>query len=114
MPTGTRQDTRKHTRHFLRPSAELVAGYLAAPSDAAWESFRSGYLDLLGERLREDPGPFEELARLAGKGDVHLGCSCPTKKNPDPARCHTVLALRFMAKRFGDLVVDLPAKGRNQ
>ena len=34
-PDGIRQDTRKHTRHCLRPCAEIVSEYLANPSSAA-------------------------------------------------------------------------------
>lgn len=103
LPEGTRQDTRKHTRHVLRPATDLVQAYLSAPGDAAWEAFRRAYLELLAARFAEDPAPFEALAELAGKGDVWLGCSCPTRKNPDPSRCHTVLALGFMAERFPEL-----------
>ena len=33
---GIRQDTRKHTRHFLRPSKELVDRYLVMPRMRVW------------------------------------------------------------------------------
>ena len=34
LPAGIRQDTRKHTRHCLRPTEQLVAKFLAAPTSA--------------------------------------------------------------------------------
>lgn len=109
LPRGIRQDTRKHTRHILRPDRDAVARYLADPSDARWEEFRAAYLSALAGRLAHDPAPFEELAALARSTDVYLGCSCPTARNPDVRRCHTMLALRFMKRHFPDLEVVLPA-----
>jgi uncharacterized protein YeaO (DUF488 family) len=103
-----RQDTRKHTRHCLRPSEELVTSYLNDPSAASWRAFRQGYVALLEERFTHDRGPFDELAALAGSHDVFLGCSCPTKANPDVHHCHTVLALGFMKGRYADLSILLP------
>lgn len=46
--------------------------------------------------------PFDGLAR---RPDVYLGCSCPTKTNPDVRRCHTWLALEFIRERCPDLDV---------
>ena len=109
LPPGVRQDTRKHTKHCLRPTPALVTAYLGVPSDTAWEVFREGYERLVSERFAADPGPFVLLADRAREADVHLGCSCPTKANPDVNHCHTVLALRFMAKQFPGLDVRLPA-----
>jgi hypothetical protein len=40
--------------------------------------------------------------------DVWLGCNCPTAKNPDVRRCHTVLALQFMKERYPALEVRIP------
>lgn len=106
---ATRQDTRKHTRHVLRPDAALVAKYLEDPTDAAWARFQKAYLRALDERYRADPAPFDELAALATEGDVYVGCNCPTAKNPDVRRCHTTLALEFMQKHYRGLEVKLPA-----
>ena len=106
LPGDIRQDTRKHTRHILRPPEELVIAYLEGEGN--WDEFREGYLACLEERFGEDAGPFEKLAKLAGDEDVHIGCSCPTKKNPDVNCCHTVLALEFMKDRFPDLEVVFP------
>jgi hypothetical protein len=39
---------------------------------------------------------------------VYLGCSCPSRANPDVQRCHTVLALQFMKKKYPKLRVVLP------
>ena len=100
LPVGIRQDTRKHTRHCLRPPEDAVRRYLAAPSAQAWREFEKNYLSVLGNRFSADSIPFNELAALAERADVFLGCSCPTKKNPDPRRCHTVTALRFMNRHF--------------
>jgi len=41
LPSGIRQDTRKHTRHCLRPTPEIVAVYLADPTLAAWQKFKA-------------------------------------------------------------------------
>ena len=109
LPKGIRQDTRKHTRHVLRPPGELVVAYLEGDGSLTWEEFRDRYLRCLEERFEEDAAPFEELAALARKEDVFLGCSCPTKRNPDVNRCHTVLALEFMNGRFPGLPIGFPS-----
>jgi hypothetical protein len=108
LPAGHRMDTRKHTRHVLRPTEPMVARYLATPTAAAWAAFRSAYLDELQARYRRDRAPFDELADEARAGDVYLGCSCPTAKNPDVHHCHTYLALEFMRDRYPDLDVVFP------
>lgn len=108
LPEGTRQDTRKHTRHVLRPDAEEVRVFLSRPDAAAWRRFARSYRGLLAERFAAEPRAFEAIAALAREGDVWLGCNCPTAKNPDVRRCHTVLALGFFRERFTDLEVVLP------
>lgn len=107
LPEGIRQDTRKHTRHPLRPPKELVVGYLADPTDAAWESYVVEYQRVLAERFRADRAPYDALARLALKNDVWLGCNCPTARNPDPRHCHTMLALEFMKEHYPELDVRI-------
>ncbi len=107
-PKGHVQDTRKHTRHCLRPTAEMVEQFLASPTSRAWSAFKTRYLALLEARFREDPEPFRALADLARNEDVHLGCNCPTKKNPNVHHCHTVVALQFMKRKFSTLEVVLP------
>ena len=109
LPEGVRKDTRKHTRHFLRPPADAVERYLASPSEAAWSDFAARYRDELQQRLRDDPMPFDALAEQARREDVYLGCSCPTAANPDVRHCHTWLALEFFAARYPDLEVVFPA-----
>lgn len=106
--SGVRLDTRKHTRHCLRPSAEMVARLLDATDDYRWQQFRVDYLALVAARFARDPKPFDQLAERARHEDVYLGCSCPTKKNPDVRLCHTVLALGFMRERYPDLEVVIP------
>jgi hypothetical protein len=108
LPVGIRQDTRKHTHHVLRPSEEIVARYLDAPSDAAWTRFAKEYHALIARRIAEDSTPFDELADLARTNDVYLGCSCPTKKNPSVRHCHTWLALELFRERYPDLDVRMP------
>ena len=109
LPRGIRQDTRKHTRHPLRPTPEMVRRLLANPRDeAAWRSYAARYRALVAERFAADRRPFDALADLARKADVLLGCNCPTAKNPDVRHCHTVLALEFMKARYPDLDVRLP------
>ncbi|MGZ3423599.1 MAG: DUF488 family protein, N3 subclade [Polyangiales bacterium] len=109
LPAGIRQDTRKHTRHVLRPSPEMVEAVLEHASEAkAWRAFATEYRALLAERFAEDRAPFDALAELARNEDVYLGCNCPTAKNPDVKRCHTALALAFMKKHYRDLDVRLP------
>jgi hypothetical protein len=107
LPDGVRQDTRKHTRHVLRPEAALVRGFLARPDEAGFRAFRAAYLELLERRFAEDRGPFDALAELARRTDVYLGCNCPTAKQPDVRRCHTLLALAFLQRRYRDLDVRL-------
>ena len=109
LPGGIRRDARKHTRHCLRPSAEMVDAYLDDPSDAGWRAFANAYRKLIDRRFREDSGPFDQLAEDANQGDVHIGCSCPTKKNPDVRHCHTWMALEFMGGKYPDLEVVFPS-----
>jgi len=109
LPHGTRMDTRKHTRHVLRPDRELVERFLADGSEAAWRHFREAYLRSLDDRFERDRAPFDALARAATDGDVFLGCNCPATANPDIARCHTVLALRFMKRKYRGLAVVFPS-----
>jgi hypothetical protein len=109
LPSGVRQDTRKHTRHFLRPTPELVkAAFASDGSPSAWAEYAAAYRALIEARALEDPAPFDRLATMARWHDVYLGCSCPSSKNPDVRRCHTVHALRFMKERYPDLDVRLP------
>ncbi|MGI9429105.1 MAG: DUF488 family protein, N3 subclade [Bythopirellula sp.] len=108
LPDGIRQDTRKHTRHCLRPAADDVAEYLADLSPRGWKKFSTSYLKTVQQRWQKDATPFETLAALATDDDVYLGCSCPTEKNPDVLHCHTVLALQFMEKRFPQLKIEYP------
>ena len=112
LPKGIRQDTRKHTHHCLRPTAELVREYLAAPSEAAWKRFSQRYLAMIEQRFRQDRVSFDGLAALAMENDVFLGCSCPTTKNPVWGRCHTFLSLRFMKKKYPKLKVVFPKPPR--
>jgi len=108
LPDGVRQDTRKHTRHILRPSAELVTQFLSQPSSKGFSTFRAGYLALLEARFAESRTGFDALAEQARHADVYLGCNCPTAQQPDVRHCHTYLALGFLAKRYPDLRVQLP------
>ena len=107
-PDGIRQDTRKHTRHCLRPAEDIVAEYLANPSEKAWQTLASEYQKILKARYAADATPFDELAVLAGTENVYIGCSCPTHKNPDVNHCHTVLALKFMKRHYPKLEVAFP------
>jgi hypothetical protein len=77
---GIRQDTRKHTRHCLRPNEEMVARYLACTPSSSWEAFAREYVDLLERRFAEDQRPFDKLVALARENDVYIGCSCPTAR----------------------------------
>ncbi|MAE67388.1 MAG: hypothetical protein CMJ18_24270 [Phycisphaeraceae bacterium] len=108
LPEGVRQDTRKHTKHCLRPTEQLVETYLDDATDAGWKAFEKAYREILRERYAEDPGPFEKLAAIAEAEDVYIGCSCPTNRNPDVNHCHTVVALRFMKERYPKLKVAFP------
>jgi len=108
LPKGIRQDTRKHTRHCLRPTAKIVAKYLAGPSEAAWMRVVWEYFAVIEKRFLQDRTPFDDLADLAMTNDVFLGCSCPTTRNSAWERCHTFLALRFMNKKYPQLAVVIP------
>ena len=105
---GIRMNTRKHTRHCLRPSVEVVTRFLD-PNDAyGWDQFKEDYLSLVQQRFAENRSLFDQLAERARHEDVYLGCSCPTKSNPNVQHCHTWLALKFMAARYPDLEVIFP------
>ena len=108
LPLGIRQDTRKHTKHCLRPTKEMVEALLVNP-DENWAAFEKAYQKLLAERFAEDPAPFDEIYESAREENVYLGCSCPTQKNPNVQHCHTVLALHFMKQRYRKLVVHFPS-----
>ena len=105
LPEGERQDTRKHTRHVLRPEAHAVERFLSDPSDRGFEQFRAAYLALLAARFTAHRAPFDALAELARRKDVYLGCNCPTAKQPILSHCHTHLALGFLAEQYPDLDV---------
>lgn len=105
---GIRQDTRKHTKHCLRPSEQMVVEYLDQVTPKAWSRFAVAYKALIASRFAADRRPFDALAELASRQDVYLGCSCPTKKNLDVRNCHTMLALEFMQEHYPDLVVVFP------
>ncbi len=98
-----------HTHHPLRPPKDAVEAFLAEPNDAAFEVFARRYRAELDKRFRKDRAAFDALAELARDEDVFLGCSCPTKKNPDVRHCHTWLALEFFRDHYPDLDVRLPA-----
>jgi len=108
LPDGIRKDTRKHTKHCLRPTTEMVVKYLKNPDDSEWIVFEEQYLKLLETRFKEGRSPFNHLYELAKSEDVYIGCSCPTNKNPDVYKCHTFLALKFMKEKYPDLEVRLP------
>jgi hypothetical protein len=108
LPAGRRFDVRKHTDHVLRPDAKSVQGLLEHVTASTFRRFAVEYRALLAARFKKDRAPFDELAALARETDVYIGCNCPTKKNPDVRRCHTVLALEFMKKKYPDLDVVLP------
>ena len=108
IPDGLRQDTRKHTKHVLRPDTEQVTEFLADPTDVAWRRFAKSYRARLAERFKTDRAAFDRIAAAAREGAVWLGCNCPTAKNPDVRRCHTSLALEFMEQRFRDLEIAWP------
>ena len=105
LPEGYRQDTRKHTRHVLRPTYELASEFLRRPDDLGFAAFRKAYVELLERRFAEDRTRFDALAELARHKNVYLGCNCPTQKQPHVERCHTLLALRFLARQYPDLDV---------
>lgn len=86
----------------------MVDAYLSNPTVAGWQHDQAHDLKLLRMRFKSDRGPFDRLARQAREHDVHLGCSCPSRRNPDVRHCHTVPALTFMKHRYPDLKVVLP------
>jgi len=108
LPDGIRQDTRKHTQHVLRPTAPLVLALLEDSSAAAFAAFEHGYRALLQQRFVTERRRFDELAELARSNDVYLGCNCPTQRQPDVRRCHTLLALAFLRDHYPDVVVRFP------
>jgi hypothetical protein len=110
LPNGRRVDTRKHTRHFLRPEAATVESLIANPNARAFARFEKEYRATLAARFSADRRPFDALAELAQREDVFIGCNCPTSFNPDVRRCHTTLALEFMKRKYPKLEVDVPRR----
>ncbi len=108
LPDGRRVDTRKHTRHFLRPEAASVEALIANPDAQGFKRFEKDYRATLAARFAEDRRPFDALAELAKREDVFIGCNCPTSFNPDVHHCHTTLALAFMKRKYPKLVVKMP------
>ncbi len=108
LPEGLRMDTRKHTKHVLRPDAAEVERFLRDVNDKSFAHFAHAYLKVLAQRFKAERERFDEIAEAAEQGDVYLGCSCPTEKNPRVEHCHTVLALRFMQEKYPHLRVVLP------
>lgn len=86
----------------------MVLDYLSNPSAEAWKQYEAKYLIVLRRRFKHRRGEFDKLAALAMREDVYIGCSCPTTVNPDPLRCHTVLALHFMKVEYPELTVEFP------
>ena len=105
LPEGIRQDTRKHTRHLLRPEPEMVRRMLEADPGAGFARFRTEYLALLEARFETNRLAFDALAELAARAHVYLGCNCPTRRQPDVRHCHTWLALDFLSARYPQLDV---------
>ncbi|WP_437316539.1 hypothetical protein [Sorangium sp. So ce385] len=110
LPEGRRYDTRKHTQHVLRPTPEIVEALLSDPSQASFERFRAAYIAVLDQRFAEQASRFDALAQEAREGDVFLGCNCPTARQPDVRRCHTSLALEYLARKYPDLDVRFGAR----
>jgi hypothetical protein len=108
LPQGVRLDVRKHTHSVLSPEPALVVRFLADPTAAGFREFAAAYRELLAARFLERRHEFDALAASARSADVHIGCSCPTKANPDVRHCHTVLALRFMKANYPKLRVVMP------
>lgn len=109
LPDGKRVDTRKHTQHCLRPDGREVLALLADLNAESYAKFKQAYTSLLEQRFQADRAPFDALAAQAREHDVYLGCSCPSAANPEVMRCHTVLALRFMKKKYPKLEVQVPS-----
>jgi uncharacterized protein YeaO (DUF488 family) len=108
LPDGVRQDTRKHTKHILRPSTDLVMLLLDDSNEETFERFARGYRELLEQRFARERERFDALAELARRDNVYLGCNCPTARQPEVRRCHTVLALAFMRRHYPALVIREP------
>ncbi len=72
------------------------------------ERFSIELLPVFGRALASRPRHLRRTSALATDEDVFLGCNCPTAKNPDVQRCHTVLALKFMQERYPALEVAFP------
>jgi hypothetical protein len=110
LPDGRRIDTRKHTRHCLRPEAASVAALIEHADERAFARFEKEYRATLAARFKTDRRPFDELAELARSEDVFIGCNCPTRFNPDVRHCHTSLALEFMKQKYPALQVVMPGR----
>lgn len=110
LPDGETIEITHRKGHFLSPSEMLVNRYLADPTEEMWSWYEQEYLELLQESFEKHRKQFDQLAEQACSTDVHLGCYCPTKKNPNVYHCHTVLALWFFEERYRALTVVFPDK----
>ena len=110
LPEGIRQDVRHRCfpKHPLAPKPEMVEKYFANPTSEGRRRFRSEYEKLLEKNYSERRSEVDALAEKASASDVYVGCSCPTKANPDVNHCHTVIALQFMKKKYPKLEVQFP------
>jgi len=82
--------------------------FLSDPGAAAFRQFSARYESDLQARFARDRSAFDALAERAENDDVYLGCNCPTRTNPEVTRCHTVLALRFMKRKYPRLPIQMP------
>ena len=108
LPDGTRLDVRAHRNHVLSPDPKQVEALLEEPSAARFAEFAHAYRELLARRFESARAAFDALAEAAREGDVYIGCNCPTHKQPDLKRCHTMLALAFMKAKYPQLKVRVP------
>lgn len=88
----------------------MVENYFACPSQTAWNVYEKQYLSLLSGRFGARQAEFDTFAELARMADVFVGYSCPTVKNPEVYKWHTILALRFMKNKYPWLYVRFSAQ----
>ena len=77
---------------ILSPSAELVKLALAAPDEAAWQSFSRKFVAEM--KAPEASQMLDLLAALSHQSNMALGCYCE-----DEGRCHRSILRQLLSER---------------
>jgi len=108
LPEGVRVDIRKHTKHFLRPTRQR-RGVPERPGRRAFRQFSARY-DPTCRPVSPKNGARSTPCGTGRKRRRLPRMHCPTRTNPEVTRCHTVLALGFMKRKYPRLPIRCRVK----